>query len=44
MYVYSESVFNTLLKKFPLDKMNGTKNGLIFLSRALTHHSFTFNL
>ena len=30
-----------MLKKFPLDKTNGTKN---FLSRATTHHSFTFNL
>ena len=51
MYVYSESVFNTpyieikqMLKKFPWDKINGTKNALFFLSRAPTHHSFTFNL
>ena len=50
-YVYSESVFNTLyieitqmLKKFSSDKVNGTKNALLFLSRAPTHHSFTFNL
>ena len=33
-----------MLKKFPSDKINGTKNALFFLSRALTHHSFTFNL
>ena len=33
-----------MLKKFPLDKMNGTKNALFFLSRALTHNSFTVTL
>ena len=33
-----------ILKKFPLNKINGTKNGLIFISWAPTHHSFTFNL
>ena len=33
-----------MLKKFPSDKINGTKNALFFLSRALTHHSVTFNL
>ena len=33
-----------MLKKFSSDKMNGTKNALILLSRAPTHHSFTFNL
>ena len=33
-----------MLKKFPLDKINGTKNVLFFLSRASTHHSFAFNL
>ena len=33
-----------MLKKVPSDKMNGTKNVLFFLSRAPTHHSFTFNL
>ena len=33
-----------MLKKFPWDKINGTKNVLFFLSRVLTHHSFTFNL
>ena len=31
-----------MLKKFPSDKINGTKNA--FLSRGPTHHSFTFNL
>ena len=33
-----------MLKKFLSDKINGTKNALFFLSRAPTHHSFTFNL
>ena len=33
-----------MLKKFPPDKINGTKNALSFLSRTPTHHSFTFNL
>ena len=33
-----------MLKKTPSDKINVTKNDLFFLSRALTHHSFTFNL
>ena len=33
-----------MLKKIPSDKINGTKNALSFLSQALTHHSFTFNL
>ena len=33
-----------MLKKFPSDKINGTKNALFFLSRAPTHHNFTFNL
>ena len=33
-----------MLKKFPSDKINGTKNSLFFLSRAPTHHSFTSNL
>ena len=33
-----------MLKKFPSDKINGTKNALFFLSRAPTHHSFNFNL
>ena len=32
-----------MLKKIPLDKINGTKNALFFLSRASTHHPFTFN-
>ena len=51
MYIYSEIVFNTLyieikqiLKKFPSDKINGTKNTLFFLSRVPTHDSFTLNL
>ena len=33
-----------MLKKSPSDKINGTKNALFFLSRALTQLSFTFNL
>ena len=33
-----------MLKKIRSDKINGTKNALFFLSRAPTHHSFTFNL
>ena len=33
-----------MLKDFSLDKINGTKNTLLFLSRAPTYHSFTFNL
>ena len=33
-----------MLKNFPSDKINGTKNVLFFLSRAPTHQSFTFNL
>ena len=33
-----------MLRKFPLDKISGTKNALFFLSRAPTYHSFTFNL
>ena len=32
------------LEKLPWDKLNGTKNALVFLSRAQTHYSFTFNL
>ena len=32
-----------MLKQFPSDKINVTKNALFFLSRALIHHSFTFN-
>ena len=51
-YLYSETLFNTLfieikqkcLKKFPDDKINVTKNALVFLSRAPTQHIFTFNL
>ena len=33
-----------MLKKFPSDKINGTKNALCFISRATTRHTFTFNL
>ena len=33
-----------MLKKFPSDKINGTKNDLFFLPQAPPHHSFTFNL
>ena len=50
-YVYSGSIFNTLyiemirnVKKIFSDKINGTKNALLFLWRALTHLSFTFPL
>ena len=32
-----------MLKKFSSDKADGTKNALFFLSRAPTHHHFTFN-
>ena len=48
-YVYSESVFSALYikikhkypKKTSLGQTKGTKNMLLFLSRALSHHSFT---
>ena len=33
-----------MLKKSPSGKINGTKDALFFLSRAPTHHRFTFNL
>ena len=33
-----------ILKIFPLNKINGPKNALFFLSRAPTRHSFTFDL
>ena len=33
-----------MLKKFPSDKINGTKNAVIFYLRAPNHHNFTFNL
>ena len=33
-----------MLTKFPSDKVNVTKNAHFFLSRAPTHHSFTFHL
>ena len=32
-----------MLKKFPSDKINVTKNTVFLLSRAPTHHIFTFN-
>ena len=32
------------LEQFPSDKINVAKNALLFLLRAPTHHSFTFNL
>ena len=35
---------NKNVQKNPSDKINVTKNALFFLSRAPTHHSFTFNL
>ena len=33
-----------MLKKFPSDKIDGTKNAFFFPSRAPTHQSFTLNL
>ena len=33
-----------MLNKFPLEKINGTKNVLCFLLQAPIHHSFTFHL
>ena len=33
-----------MLKKFPLDKTNGTKYVFFFLSQAPIDHSFTLNL
>ena len=30
-------------KKFPSGNISVTKNALFFISRAPTHHSFTFN-
>ena len=33
-----------MLKKFPSNKINGTKNALFFLSQAPAHHNFTFNV
>ena len=33
-----------MLKKFPSDKINDTKDAFFLLSRAPSHHSFTFNL
>ena len=36
--------WNTSKKDYVLEKKIGTKNALLFLSRAPTHHSVTFNL
>ena len=33
-----------MLKYFPLDKMRGSENALLFLSQAPIHRSFTSNL
>ena len=33
-----------MLKKFPSDKINGTKKCPLFSSGAPTHYSFTFNV
>ena len=33
-----------MLKKFPSDTINSTKDALFFLFRAPTSHNFTFNL
>ena len=33
-----------MLRKFPSNKISGTKNALFFLLRAPAHYSFTFNL
>ena len=33
-----------MLRKIPPDKINGTKNVLVCISRVSTHHNFTFNL
>ena len=32
-----------MLKRFPCDKINVTKNALSFLPQTPTQHSFTFN-
>ena len=33
-----------MLKNFPSDKINGTKNVVFFIFQAPNHHGFTFNL
>ena len=33
-----------MLKKSPVDKINGAKNAVFFLLQTSTHHSFTFHL
>ena len=35
---------NTNVKKFPPDKINGTKNAFFFLLQVPAYHSFNFNL
>ena len=35
---------NTNVKKIHSDKIGGAKNAVFFLSQALTHYSFNFNL
>ena len=37
-------ILQVYLIRYPLDKINSTKNPLFFLSQAPIHHSFTFNL
>ena len=51
VYIFWKSIQYTIpwdktqkFKKFPSDKINGTKNTLILLLRDSTHRSFTFNL
>ena len=41
--MYSIHLFYTNVNKVFSDKINGTQNAFFFLSRAPTHHSFTFN-
>ena len=36
--------WNTKVKKFPSDKINGTKNAIFFLSRTPAYRSFTFQI
>ena len=46
-YIYSESLFNPIFieikKKYLPDKINVTKNALIFLSWPPIHCNITFN-
>ena len=41
---YTLSKKTQILRKFPSDKINGTKYAFFLLSWAPSHHSFTFNL